>query len=103
MRSRMTGSSGFEAIAWLILMIVALAWEFGIGILASEESAVKAAEVQGFSEVRVTDKAIVLLSWRGCGSGDVARFSVSAKNAQGKDVNFYVCTGFFKGSTIRTT
>jgi hypothetical protein len=98
----MYGNSALPLLAYLLVFLAAIAWEFGIGILASEDTAVKAAEVQGFSDVRVTDKAIVFLSWRGCGSGDAARFSLQAKNSQGKDVDFYVCTGFWKGSTIRT-
>lgn len=102
MRSKMQGEIATGMIALLIVIFLGLAWEFGAGILASESSAVRAAEVQGFTNIRVTDKAIIFLSWRGCGSGDAARFSIEAKNAEGKNVNFYVCTGFWKGSTIRT-
>ena len=98
----MLGGITAEMMVLLITIFVIFSWEFGIGILTSERTAIRAAEVQGFTNIRIIDKAIVLLSWRGCSSSDAARFSVEAKNAQGYDVEFYVCTGFLKGSTIPT-
>jgi hypothetical protein len=91
-----------QALIYGIIFAIAIAFDVGLGITAKESSAIDAATVQGFTDIKVTDKIFMFTSWRGCGARDRARFTVNAKNVQGKDVQFYVCTGFLKGSTIRT-
>lgn len=91
-----------QVLVYGVIFAIAFAFDVGLGLSAKESSAIDAATVQGFTDIKVTDKIFMFTSWRGCGTSDRARFTVNAKNAQGKDVQFYVCTGFLKGSTIRT-
>ncbi|OGZ12684.1 MAG: hypothetical protein A3C93_06280 [Candidatus Lloydbacteria bacterium RIFCSPHIGHO2_02_FULL_54_17] len=103
MQSKMRGESELSLLAYLIVFVIVLIIEFGFGMMVSEKSAIEAARVNGFGDIKVTDKAIVFMSWRGCSSADDARFTVEATNSRGERVEFYVCVSWlFKGSTIRT-
>ncbi len=85
----------------LIILGLIIVAEFG-GIFVPESEAVNALQVQGFKDVKIEDKDVFLLSWRGCSSSDAAKFDAVATNANGQRVNLYVCSGWpFKGSTIR--
>ena len=75
---------------------------FPTGIWVPESRAVTALETQGFSDIRVTDKDIWFVGWKG-GHNDSVRFTASATNPIGKRVTVYVFAGWpFKGATIRT-
>ncbi len=91
-----------SALFLIVLVLIVCLAPFR-GALVSEESAVRALEVQGFSGIRVTEHAYFLLGLRGGDENDAARFTAEAKNPAGKDVTVYVFVGWpFKGATIRT-
>lgn len=86
-------------VIFLILLLIFMVFR---GLFVGGDIAVKAAETQGFTDVRVIDHAWCCVGLRGCGSKDAARFIVRAVNPAGKEVEFYVCVGWpFKGATIR--
>jgi hypothetical protein len=73
------------------------------GLFVKEAVAVRAAQIQGFTDIQVTGRYVVAVALRGCGQNDSVRFDVTAKNVRGERVQFYVCSGWlFKGATIRT-
>ena len=74
----------------------------GRGVFVSDDVGRKALDDQGYRNIRITDKAFVLIGYRGCDGADAARFTAVATNSNGKDVTLYVCAGWpFKGATIR--
>lgn len=90
-------------ILWTVLGICFLIVSLFQGTFVDESEALRALETQGYSNVKVTDHKWLLVSVRGCGSTDAARFDALVVNPAGKKVNLYVCVGWpFKGSTIRT-
>lgn len=85
------------------LAIVLMALCMFRGIMVNDDTARLAATIQGYSNVKVVDHSWFAVGLRGCSGGDAARFTVKATNLAGKDVQFYVCSGWlFKGATIRT-
>lgn len=72
------------------------------GALVSKDKAVKAAAVAGYSDIRVTDTAIVTVSLRGCDRFDTVRFTVRGVSPAGSEQDFFVCASLFKGGTIRS-
>lgn len=61
--SRNSDSSLVELLIYVVLLVVIFIWEVGAGLMASPEEAIKAAkDLNGFSEVTVTDKAIMFIS-----------------------------------------
>jgi hypothetical protein len=51
----------------------------------------------GYSDIEITG-----YSFFGCSEDDTFKTGFIAKSARGKDVKGVVCSGFLKGSTIRT-
>jgi hypothetical protein len=73
------------------------------GELVDSSEAVRALQTQGYSEIKITDKAVAFVGLRGGDRGDAAMFTAHAKNPIGRDVTVYVCVGWpFKGATVRT-
>ena len=73
------------------------------GSFVNEETAIRALETQGFSEIKVTDHAWFAIGFRGGDKNDAARFTATAKNPAGKQVTVYVFAGWpFKGATVRS-
>ena len=69
-----------------------------MGIDESNSSAVQAVEDSGYTNVKITDPAIIL----GCDENDVYRKRWAGTNIAGKQVHGQVCAGmFFKGWTVR--
>lgn len=64
-----------------------------------EGQAKKAVENQGMTDVK-TDFSLVASILK-CGKDDLMGYDFTAKNPQGNPVSGYVCTGLFKGSTVR--
>lgn len=62
------------------------------GQFVENDRAVKALETQGYSDVKITDKSVYFVSWKGCSSSDSAKFDAIATNPVGKKVGLYVCT-----------
>jgi hypothetical protein len=54
---------------------------------------------QNFSEITIKPWGIQNVF--GCSQDDIFRTRFRAKNMSGKTVNGVVCSGFFKGSTVR--
>lgn len=44
-----------------------------LGKMNKPEAAVKAAEVQGFRNIKVIDRDIYFVAWKGCGQSDTER------------------------------
>ncbi|MEK7584654.1 MAG: hypothetical protein AAB490_05390 [Patescibacteria group bacterium] len=88
-------------LAYVVILGVGAFWFPGAYV--SDEKIIAAVENQGFSDVRILDKDITFISWRGCGKDDDAAFQVEATNALGKRVPLTACAGWpFKGVTIRS-
>ena len=90
-------------ISWVIFMlIVYLIYGWVAGSHTTPEQAIRAAELYSYSDIRVTDKKIMFMEFRGCGVGDDSLFTLTAKNQKGEEKTFYVCAAWlFKGATIR--
>jgi hypothetical protein len=74
----------------------------GLGYLVSEDAAVRALKDQGFTNITITGKSVLTASMWGCSDSDDVRFTATATNPAGKHVEVYVCSGFLKGSTVRS-
>ena len=101
--SRSAGFIDIELITTIVVVIVVL---FSIcrGVLVEENVAIRAAETQGYSNVKVLNHTWFLVGLRGCGSHDAARFTIQATDPAGKDIECYVCSGWIlKRATIRTS
>lgn len=73
------------------------------GFLVKEASAIKAASVNGLTEVKVIKRQCSFMKMRGGAHDDVVRFTVNGKNVRGDMVTMYVYSGWpFKGATVRT-
>ena len=88
----------------VILLVVLGGWVLqGCGACVDDANVKKAVEKQGYSEVRLTDKSIFFITFRGCSKEDSAKYSARAKNPKGKEVDLIICAGWpFKGVTVRT-
>lgn len=69
----------------------------------SDEVAVEALTKQGFADITITRRwPLIATQIAGCGEGDIAAFNADATNVRGEKVSdIIVCTGLFKGTTIR--
>ncbi len=86
-----------------VIIIVVGLLDGSCGMMVDQSEAICTMENQGYTDVKVTDKSIFFLTLRGCGSGDAAKFDVTATNPAGKQVNMFVCAGWpFKGATTRS-
>ena len=73
------------------------------GSCVDSADAIKAAEVQGFTDVELSGHDWFAVSLRGCSRSDAAKFRMQATNHQGQRVSIYVCSGWmFKGHTVRS-
>lgn len=59
-------------------------------------------EQQGYTDVQIDDKDMVLVGLRGCGKSDAVqyKFEATAPNGQ-ENVRIAVCKGLFKAATLR--
>ena len=92
-------------LTWLLYVFVILLVILSVcrGSFVNEETVISAIENQGYSNVTVTDHAWFLVGYRGCDAHDAARFTVTAINPVGREVEIYACSGFpFKKITIRS-
>lgn len=89
-----------------LMVIGAIAIIAGLMVTGScvdSAGAVKAAEVQGFTNVELSGHDWFMVSLRGCSRSDAAKFRMQATNVQGQRVDIYVCSGWlFKGHTVRS-
>jgi len=60
------------------------------------EKSVKVLESSGYTDITITG-----YNWFGCGKDDSFHTGFKAKGPNGKDVEGVVCSGWFKGSTVR--
>lgn len=74
-----------------------------MGSQVKPEVAISAMTSAGFTNVTIVNSDVWLISLKGCGGEDNAKFDMLATNPQGEVVsNAYVCVGWpFKGATIR--
>ena len=71
------------------------------GYFVDQQVAIKAAQTQGYANVKVLGKTVIFPL--GCGRADAVKFYLSAINPRNQEVKIYVCSGWpFKGSTVRT-
>lgn len=96
---------GFTLLDVLIAVVVAAILFLGLfrGAFADSRVAMRALETQGYSNVQITNHQWFLVGFRGCDEKDAAKFSATAMNPVGRQVELFVCTGWiFKGATVRT-
>lgn len=96
---------GFTLTELLLVIVIVVALFLSVlrGALVSENTAVRALEKQGYSNVKIIDHDWVLIGLRGCDGHDAAKFTAEVTNPAGKNTEVFVCTGWlFKGATIRT-
>lgn len=73
------------------------------GRMVPESKAVTTLETQGFTNVKIVDRDVYFITWKGGDKSDSVRFTARAINPAGKEVTVYVFSGWlFKGATIRT-
>jgi hypothetical protein len=78
----------------LAAMILTTAFVAGC---SDPQSATRALESQGFKNIKITGYA-----WLGCSEDDAWRTGFEADALSGRRVAGVVCSGIFKGSTVRT-
>ena len=84
----------------LIGLIVGYAFR---GSCVDDADTKQAVEKQGYADVKLYGKTIFFVGFSGCDSNDAAKYGAKAKNAQGKEVDLIVCSGWpFKGITVRS-
>jgi hypothetical protein len=72
------------------------------GSCVDKEVAIHAATVEGYTDVKVTDRHDFLAAWYGCSGSDAVGFEVSATNVKGERVKLLVCSGWLiKAATVR--
>lgn len=92
-----------KELLWVLLFLVLITFGISCGAFVGEDVAARALDVQGYSDVKITDHSWFLVGFRGCDESDAARFTAVAKNPAGKYVKVYVCSGWIlKGATVRT-
>ena len=69
---------------------------FGVMGCTSPEHSKKTLNAMGYTEVEITGYKIL-----GCGEQDVFRTGFTAKSPNGITTSGVVCSGMFKGSTVR--
>jgi len=85
-----------------IALMVILGLTFARGALVSNNDVALRTLRAEFTNVEVTDRAWFLVGLRGCSTSDAVRYTATVTNAQGKNVELYVCSGaFFKAGTVR--
>jgi hypothetical protein len=86
-----------------ILLGVLVIWLSGCGACVDDDQVRRAVQKQGYSEVKLGKKSIILMSWTGCGRSDAAAYEATALSTKGKRVDLIVCAGWpYKGVTVRT-
>ena len=82
-----------------ILLVVFFPW----GVFTNNQTAIDCLETQGWSDVKITEKHVFLVRFKGCSRSDAAMFDATGKNPKREEKNVSVCVGWpFKGATIRT-
>ena len=69
--------------------------------LTNENQALNTARLFGFTDPHVMQTSTWVVMIRGCAVGDDARYTITAKNSEGHEQEFFVCRSWlFGGSTI---
>lgn len=80
-----------------ITKLLAIGAMLMLGACSDGPGAQRALDDAGFTEIRTTG-----WTWfGGCGKGDFYVTRFTARNIHGKPISGVVCSGWFKGSTIR--
>lgn len=96
------GSGGYSGI-YIVFMFLLVFGSCFRGVLVSDQVAYDALSVQGYTEVRITERHWFAPWFFGCDRKDAVGFEVSAVNPRNQRVTLTVCSGFlFKGATIRS-
>lgn len=83
---------------WMIGLLLMV----GCGEMVDEDRAVKTAEANGFTQVRVAKQHGLAPGLYGCAKDDAVAFDVEGTNVAGKRAQMTVCCGLvLKGCTIR--
>lgn len=102
MRNYVKGFTLIEVLMVFAIISLICFFAFPTGMWVSEKKAITALETQGFSNIKITHRAIWFIEFRGGDKSDAVRFTATATNPAGKPVTVYVFSGWiFKGATIR--
>lgn len=75
----------------------------GCGAMVDDADVIRAANDQGYTDVRITDRHFIAPEFFGGGKNDDIAVEARAKNPLGKEVRIIISGGLlFKGYTIRT-
>ncbi|MFH0779712.1 MAG: hypothetical protein V1928_02525 [Parcubacteria group bacterium] len=100
--SILKSQKGFTLIEFSVLVVIVacIFFIFARGVLVDENDAVNALNKQGYSKVKVIDRSLFLLGWRGCSVGSAAKFTAEANNLLGQKVTLFVCVDWPLESAI---
>jgi hypothetical protein len=98
-----TSKIGTFMIIWFLICLSIPILYFVRGNFVDKEKGIRAAEIHGFTNIKVVDHEWFLVLFNGCDVTDAARIVMTATNSQNQEVDIYACSGWpFKGATIRT-
>jgi hypothetical protein len=100
------GSISGEGLASIIvLIIIVLCLAMKPACQPTRGEVIRAAEDQGWSDIKIEDESIYFVSWKGCSGSDSFAYHAVATNPVGKKVHVTICAGntvTSKGVTMRT-
>jgi hypothetical protein len=102
MMGRYSDPPSFMNVLQVVLVLLAIPLVLLRGGCVDKEVAIHAATVEGYTDVKVTDRHDFLAAWHGCSGSDAVGFEVSATNVKGDRVKLLVCSGWLiKAATVR--
>lgn len=93
-----------DIIKWSLTIFILVFCEC-IGAFYEPDTAIRSLTNFGFTDIKIDHDAsgFLFVGLRGCGAGDVVKFSVHAKNPTGQPTQgLFVCVGLLKGAAPRT-
>ena len=92
---------------YIVIVIFLAFWLISKPYACKPENAdvVRAAEAQGWSEIKIEESYNYFVSWNGCAGSDSFLYKAVGRNPVGQKTRFIICSGntwTSKGVTVRT-